>query len=129
MSRIRSKDTGPERALRSALWRAGLRFTVRGALPGRPDICFAKARLAVFVDGCFWHGCPFHGARPKSNTAYWNPKIEGNRTRDLEVLRRLDELGWRGLRFWEHQVKEDLSSVVAAVTAEWRTRRAAAGIT
>ena len=129
MSRIRSMDTRPEIALRSALWRAGLRFRVRGKLPGRPDILFSRAKLAVFVDGCFWHGCPVHGTRPKSNAGYWNPKIEGNRARDTAVLARLDEIGWKGLRFWEHEVEEDAGAVVAAITAEWESRRAAAELT
>lgn len=127
MSRIRSKDTRPELALRSALWRTGLRFRVSGKLPGRPDICFGRAKLAVFVDGCFWHGCPVHGTRPKSNGGYWNPKIEANRARDDAVLARLGEIGWKGLRFWEHEVDEDTSAVVAAITAELKSRRALAG--
>ncbi len=99
MSRIRSKDTRPEKALRSALWRAGLRFRIGGKLPGRPDIWFSRAKLAVFVDGCFWHGCSVHGTRPKTNAGYWNPKIEANRARDTAVLARLDAIGWKGLRF------------------------------
>ena len=128
MSRIRSKDTRPELMLRSALWRAGLRFSVKGKLPGRPDICFTRAKLAVFIDGCFWHNCPIHGTRPKSNAGYWNSKIEGNRSRDLLILARLDEIGWKGLRFWEHEVKEDVGSIVAAIKAEWEFRRAPTGL-
>ena len=127
ISRIRGQDTRPEMALRRALWRAGLRFRVGEKLPGRPDICFTRAKLAVFVDGCFWHGCPVHGTRPKSNAGYWNPKIEGNRARDAKVLALLSEIGWKGLRFWEHEVKDNTGSVVVAITAEWESRRAAAG--
>ena len=68
----------------------------------RPDICFTRARVAVFVDGCFWHGCPEHGRRPATNRAYWLAKIERNRARDVRDTRRLQQGGWRVVRIWEH---------------------------
>jgi DNA mismatch endonuclease (patch repair protein) len=71
-------------------------------LPGKPDFVFQRERLAIFVDGCFWHGCPLHGRNPDSNRAYWLPKLARNRARDLAVTRELRRRGWRVLRLWEH---------------------------
>ena len=87
------------RAHRITGWRRG------SALPGRPDFVFLKLKLAVFVDGCFWHGCPIHGTQPKSNAAFWRKKISANRTRDRLVTRTLRAQGWRVLRIWEHELK------------------------
>ncbi|HYO69174.1 MAG TPA: very short patch repair endonuclease, partial [Archangium sp.] len=79
MSRIRGKDTSPERLLRSALWRAGLRFRLQSRTPyGRPDVVFSKARVAVFIDGCFWHGCPDHYVRPRTRNDFWSSKLLEN---------------------------------------------------
>jgi len=100
------RDTVPEVALRSLLHRRGLRFRVdRAPLPGlrrRADIVFTKSRVAVFVDGCFWHGCPHHGTWPKANAEFWRSKIETNQRRDADTDRRLWEAGWTVVRFWEH---------------------------
>ncbi len=76
--------------------------TRRVSLAVRPDFVFPKLKLAVFVDGCFWHGCPKHGTQPKGNAAFWRKKISGNRTRDRRVNRELRKSGWRVLRIWEH---------------------------
>src|SRR5687768_9045567 len=100
----RSTDTGPERRLRSALHRRGYRFRVncRLVVPDlsvRPDIVFPACRLAVFVDGCFWHCCPDHGTTPTVNTQYWNPKFQRIRDRDLRVDTALRAAGWEILRF------------------------------
>lgn len=76
------------------------------SLPGKPDFLFRKQRLAVFVDGCFWHGCPKCYRRPASNQTYWDEKIQRNRKRDLLVTRELRKTGWRVLRIWEHQLAE-----------------------
>jgi DNA mismatch endonuclease (patch repair protein) len=73
-------------------------------LPGRPDFVFPRNRVAVFVDGCFWHNCPKHGRKPDSNQVYWHPKLERNRMRDKRVNRELRQLGWRVVRFWEHSL-------------------------
>jgi DNA mismatch endonuclease, patch repair protein len=107
MSRTRGGDNVAERALRSALFKKGLRFRIHyRAVPGTTrtiDIAFPGKRLAVFVDGCFWHGCPRHGTWPKRNAAFWRDKILSNRKRDLDSNRRLRGDGWRVLRIWEHR--------------------------
>lgn len=100
-------NTQPEVALRSSLHRSGMRFrkdlsvSVAGARV-RPDIVFPRARLAVFVDGCFWHGCPQHGHVPRRNLEYWTPKLQRNRMRDSRTSELLRDAGWTVMRFWEH---------------------------
>ena len=107
MKSTRRVDTGPERALRSELHRRGLRYRVdRPVLNDRRrrvDIVFSAARLAVFVDGCFWHGCPKHGTLPRANAAFWRKKIERNQERDRDTNDRMIEAGWRVIRVWEHE--------------------------
>jgi DNA mismatch endonuclease (patch repair protein) len=103
----RERDTAPELALRRELHRRGLRYRIDlEAVPGtrrRIDIAFSGARLAVFVDGCFWHGCPEHGKRAHDvNGWYWPNKIQGNKARDADTNLRLTSSGWRVLRVWEH---------------------------
>lgn len=116
MSRIKGKDTKPELVLRRALWAQGLRYRLNYKLPGRPDIVFIGARVVVFVDGCFWHGCPIHSVQPKSNVEFWKSKLSGNKERDLLVSSRLEAMGWRVLRFWEHEISEELGAVVQRVS-------------
>lgn len=120
MSRMPRRDTGPERRLRAELHRRGMRFraNVRG-LPGRPDIAFTRARLAIFVDGCFWHACPRHGVLPKSNREWWREKLERNVHRDREKDAALAELGWSPLHVWEH---EDVDQVADRIEHAWRLR-------
>ena len=105
MARIRSRDTKPEVRVRSVLHRLGYRFRIgRKDLPGKPDIVLAKWKTVVFVHGCFWHGhscCEGH--LPKTNAAYWAPKLLGNRQRDMRAMRALRELGWRCIVVWECQ--------------------------
>lgn len=115
MSLVRTKDTASEQALRKALWAASLRYRLNLKLPGKPDIGFPKQRLAVFVDGCFWHGCPLHYSLPKTNTEFWNQKYQENALRDIKVNRQLDALGWRVLRVWEHEIEEDLPAAVQKI--------------
>lgn len=120
MAAIRRSDTRIEVAVRSALHRAGYRFRkdllVRtSTVRARPDIVFTRKRLAVFIDGCFWHSCPIHGSRPQKNTSYWNPKLERNQARDRAQDDALAEDGWRVLRYWEH---ESVPDIVAAIVAE-----------
>lgn len=108
MQAIRRTDTKPERELRSALHRLGFRFRkdVRVDLQTarvRPDILFPRRRLAVFVDGCFWHSCPVHGRQPGTNSAYWNPKLARTVERDREADAALHEAGWEVVRVWEHE--------------------------
>ncbi len=76
-------------------------------LPGRPDFIFRSERLALFVDGCFWHGCPTHGHDPHSNRDYWIPKLKRNRARDRRVSKELREIGWKVVRFWEHELRNE----------------------
>ena len=103
------RDTSPEVVLRSILHRRGRRFQKRKtiSLDGKrwtqPDIVFSGAHLAVFVDGCFWHRCPEHGTEPRSNTAYWKPKLDRNVARDRDTEAQLRERGWTVLRAWEHE--------------------------
>ena len=116
MSRQARRDTGPELAIRSALHGAGYRFRVAYPIPDLPrctiDIAFPRQRVAVFVDGCFWHDCPEHGTRPKTNAARWRAKLDANRARDRRVDAHLEARGWRVLRVWEH---EDVSAVCTRI--------------
>lgn len=105
MSRIRGRDTKPEVRLRKALWRRGLRYRLDSGLPGRPDFVFPRYKTAIFVDGCFWHLCPIHSVRPKTNAAMWKKKLESNVNRDRRVSADLVSLGWRVIRVWEHEVR------------------------
>lgn len=117
MSRIKGNNTGPELRLRKALWAAGLRYRLKNDLPGKPDLVFVSTRLAVFVDGCFWHKCPLHGTKPAANRDFWKEKLERNVTRDREVDFRLRELGWKVYRCWEHDVNDNLDRVVKEIRA------------
>lgn len=107
----RRANTKPELALRSALHRRGLRFRKDHRLEAagvkvRVDVAFPRHRVAVFVDGCFWHGCPEHQNTPKRNTAYWGPKLAGNQARDHRVNAALRADGWTVVRVWEHEDPE-----------------------
>ena len=115
MSRIRSTGTVPELALAAALSR--VRGLVRNdaSLPGSPDFAFRGARLAVFLHGCFWHGCPAHYRQPKSNVRFWRAKLEGNRRRDVRVRRRLNRIGWSVMLVWEHDVRDEVGSVAERI--------------
>jgi len=107
MARIKGSDTGPEVALRTALNEFRVRFSTRSTLPGSPDIVIRNARLAVFVHGCFWHGCPYHYRPPKSRKAYWSHKLAMNKARDEHAKRDLRRLGWRVFVAWECQVRRN----------------------
>jgi DNA mismatch endonuclease (patch repair protein) len=102
------RDTPAEVALRSALHRRGLRFRLHRKIAGvprvRPDIVFVSAKVAVFVDGCFWHGCPEHGTLPKSNRDWWTTKLQANAERDQRHSAALRKVGWTVVRVWEHEV-------------------------
>jgi DNA mismatch endonuclease (patch repair protein) len=114
MARVRRSGTEPELVLRQALWAGGLRYRLKSKvrLPGKPDILFPGSKVAVFVDGCFWHGCPLHGTTPKTNADFWVAKIKRNQSRDVEVDAKLIGLGWKVVRLWEHDIKCDLKRVV-----------------
>jgi DNA mismatch endonuclease (patch repair protein) len=116
MSRIRGKNTGPERRLRSALWKAGLRYLTHAETPlGRPDVVFPRRRIAVFIDGCFWHGCPQHYVRPRTRTDHWEGKLRENVDRDRQQTMALEALGWSVVRAWEHEVYESLEKVLSRI--------------
>jgi DNA mismatch endonuclease (patch repair protein) len=120
MSQMPRVGTMPERALRREIHRRGMRYVIApSSLPGSPDIAFTRARLAVFVDGCFWHGCPVHGTIPKHNRDWWIEKFEENRARDTRKDTALRELGWFVIHIWEHE-----DTVIAAEKIEclWRSR-------
>lgn len=124
MAAIRRKNTRIERRLRSALWASGIRgYRVdSGKIAGRPDIAFGPARVAVFVDGCFWHRCPRCYKEPKSNTEYWRQKMGRNVARDRETDRQLLEDGWTVIRLWEHEVEGDLPGCVGLIGDAVRRR-------
>ncbi|MFE2694190.1 very short patch repair endonuclease [Streptomyces mirabilis] len=123
MSRQGSRDTAPEIAVRRLLHRAGLRYRVNVPVPGMPrrtiDIVFGKAKVAIFLDGCFWHGCPVHATHPKANAEWWRAKLDKNMARDRETTDLLHSAGWTVLRFWEHESAEDVARrITAALTSE-----------
>lgn len=126
MSRQRSVDTAIEVRLRQLLHQSGLRYRlhtrpIRG-VRRTADILFGPAHVAVFVDGCFWHGCPDHGSLPKSNAAFWKAKIAGNAKRDADTRRRLAEAGWLAIQVWEHDDPVDAARTIAARVTERRAR-------
>ncbi|MFD8915694.1 very short patch repair endonuclease [Streptomyces sp. NPDC059575] len=124
----KSRNTEVEMTLRRALHAAGLRYRVhRRPLKGvrrEADVLFGPTKVAVFVDGCFWHGCPEHATWPKSNAEFWRTKIEGNRRRDRDTDERLRSAGWVPVRVWEH---EDPVAAAARVLALVKARRASLG--
>lgn len=129
MQANRRRDSKPELALRSMLHAAGYRYRcdlrlVFGTESVRPDIVFTKRRVAVFVDGCFWHSCPLHGTNPRTNTDYWGPKLARNRERDLRNVRVLENAGWAVVRVWEH---EDVEVAYHRVSDAVEARRATCG--
>ncbi len=110
MSVLRRRDNGPEMAVRRLLHRAGLRYRVSWPVPGQRrrtiDIAFTKARLAVYIDGCFWHGCPVHATSPKANSKWWADKIAANRARDGRKAAALRREGWSVAAVWECQLRK-----------------------
>jgi DNA mismatch endonuclease, patch repair protein len=121
MARVKGENTSPERLLRSALWRAGMRYRLNYKTPkGRPDIVFPGAKVAVFVDGCFWHGCPAHYSRPRSSEAFWSAKLLANVERDSRLTLGLEAAGWRVVRVFEHEVYLDLDEMVRMIGAAIR---------
>ncbi len=123
MSRIRGRDTKPERLLRSCLWSNGLRYRLRYPITGKPDIVFPSAKLAVFVDGCFWHGCPVHGTQPKNREVFWKEKILRNKKRDTEVNKKLRSEGWIVKRYWEHQINQCVEQIASEINAVLAIRK------
>lgn len=116
------RDTKPEMAVRRAVHSRGLRYVVDARplpwLNRRADLVFTRARVAVFVDGCYWHGCPEHGTKARANADYWAPKIAGNIARDRDTDRRLAAAGWAVVRAWEHEDPDDVALAVVTAVRE-----------
>ena len=127
MSRQRVRDTAPEVAVRRALFASGERFRVCYPVPGRSrcsiDVAFPRRRVAVFVDGCFWHGCREHGTTPRTNTEAWTAKIRRNRERDRQLDDHLRAQSWQVVRAWEHEDPRLVGERVLDVLASSRIRR------
>jgi len=119
MQAQRTRDTAPELAVRRLLHAQGLRFRIdRAPLPGlrrRADIVFGPAKVAVFIDGCFWHACRLHGNNPRANSEYWAPKLASNARRDADTDAQLRAAEWVVVRMWEHDSPESIATAAAAV--------------
>ena len=116
MSRIRAKNTGPEVKLRKLLFANGIRgYRIYFNLPGKPDIVFTKKKIAIFIDGCFWHKCPVCFQEPETRKEFWMKKIKSNIDRDKKVNASLNDLGWTVLRVWEHEIRKNPSVVIATI--------------
>lgn len=122
MAKVRQTGTDAELALRREMHRIGLRYRIEYEVLKKPrrvaDIAFPGRKIAIFVDGCFWHGCPEHATWPKQNAEFWRQKIEANRQRDADTSARLQALGWTALRFWSHESPVKAAKVVARVVAK-----------
>lgn len=127
MRRVKSRNTSLEMRVRSALHRRGLRFRLNYPLPGRPDLVFVRARLALFIDSCFWHGCPQHLRMPESNKEYWQAKIVRNLRRDAEVAASYEHSEWRMARLWEHELKTNFEACMDAIEDMVRAHAARPG--
>jgi DNA mismatch endonuclease (patch repair protein) len=124
MSKIRGKNSKPELLLRKALWAKNIRFRLhKKDLIGKPDLVIDKYKLAIFVDGDFWHGYQWHKRKPKTNQSFWLAKIERNIQRDQFVNQKLIDLGYTVMRFWEHEVKSNLQACVNQVLLFIETSR------
>lgn len=119
MQANRSRDTKPELAVRHLLHAQGLRYRVNfrpiSDFRRTADIVFTRRKLAVFIDGCYWHACPEHGSQPTMNVDYWAPKLQRNRDRDRETVAYLESNGWTVLRFWEHSDADEVAQAIVAV--------------
>ncbi|MFH8485498.1 very short patch repair endonuclease [Streptomyces longisporoflavus] len=127
MQAVRSRDTKPERLIRKLLHAQGLRYRVAAKplphLRRTADILFRPAKLAVFIDGCYWHGCPEHYTSPKTNPGYWSDKVATNMARDRDTDKQLQSAGWTVLRFWEHEPAEDCAIKIAATASRLRATK------
>jgi DNA mismatch endonuclease, patch repair protein len=116
MSHIRGKNTRPEIKLRKLLWSQNIRgYRIHYNLPGKPDIVFIKKKIAIFIDGCFWHKCPLDFQEPETRKEFWMKKINSNVERDERTTKSLQEDGWKVLRFWEHDVRKKPEDVVEKI--------------
>ncbi|MFA6364309.1 very short patch repair endonuclease [Methanoregula sp.] len=116
MSKIRGKNTGPEVKLRKLLWSQGIRgYRIHYNLPGKPDIVFTKKKIAIFIDGCFWHKCPVCFQVPETRKEFWMKKIYSNVERDKKVNEQLKVEGWTVMRFWEHDIRKKPDNVIKKI--------------
>ncbi|WP_240468239.1 very short patch repair endonuclease [Streptomyces dangxiongensis] len=126
MQAIRSRDTQPEKLIRRLVHAQGLRYRVAARplpdLRRTADMVFRRVKVAVFIDGCYWHGCPEHYVPPKTNSDYWSEKVMRNIRRDRDTDQRLKEAGWLVLRFWEHEPSETCAQQIAETVAERRSK-------
>lgn len=126
MAKVRQKGTDAEIALRRELYRGGLRYRIDYEVMKKPrrvaDVAFPGLKIAIFVDGCFWHGCPEHATWPKQNAEFWRQKIEANRHRDADTNSRLLDAGWTVLRFWEHESPIRAAETVAQTVARAKAK-------
>lgn len=124
MKAAKPRDTAPEKALRSALFKKGLRFRVNAKpikeFNRKADIVFRAAKVAIFVDGCFWHGCPIHGTQAKANAEFWRNKIKQNQLRDLDTNEKLKKAGWKVVRVWEHENPEKAAERISKLVIKRR---------
>jgi DNA mismatch endonuclease, patch repair protein len=127
MANVRQTGTDPEVALRRELYRRGLRYRVNYEVMKKPrrvaDVAFPWLKIAIFIDGCYWHGCPEHATWPKQNAEFWRQKIETNRLRDADTNSRLLDVGWTVLRFWEHQSPIECAETIAQKIATTRAKQ------
>lgn len=125
MQAAKPRDTAPEKALRSALYCRGLRYRIDikpiKELNRRADIIFRSVKVAIFVDGCFWHGCPIHGTQAKANAEFWSCKIKQNQERDVDTTKRLEKAGWKVIRIWEHENPEKASEKIYNII--WKRKK------
>ena len=119
MRLVKSRETSLEKALRSQLWKQGVRYRKNNStLFGKPDISIVSKKIVIFIDSCFWHGCREHLRMPKSNIDYWVQKVEKNKNRDHVVNTHYREKEWKVLRFWEHRIKKDINGVAKEIMQE-----------
>lgn len=127
MQAAKPKDTAPEKAIRSTLHRLGLRYSIDAKpvkqLNRRADILFRPLKVAVFIDGCFWHGCPIHGTQAKSNAEFWRSKIKRNQERDADTTKQLEDAGWKVIRVWEHENPIESAEEIYNIIKKIRTLR------
>ncbi|MET4924324.1 very short patch repair endonuclease [Streptomyces sp. PSRA5] len=125
MQAIRSRDTKPELLIRRLVHAQGLRYRVAtrplAGLRRTADLVFRPAKVAVFIDGCYWHGCPEHYVAPRTNSGYWSTKVAGNIARDRDTDQRLSEAGWSILRFWEHESPDDCALKITQTVTRLRS--------
>ncbi|MFD9867114.1 very short patch repair endonuclease [Streptomyces niveus] len=126
MQAIRSRDTKPEQLIRRLVHAQGLRYRVAARpLPNlrrTADLVFRPVKVAVFIDGCYWHGCPDHYVAPRTNSGYWSGKVAGNISRDRDTDQQLSEAGWTVLRFWEHESPDDCALKITTTVRRLRAK-------